>query len=113
MADAQHPLVVAAFSLALHNGGDLLEAISIAKGVKKLHEVEFPELLDPEEMEDPAVMNKVLDLASSVKAALSNMTDETFVSRAMEKYPQAPSSDLVSLLLTLLCSCIVLLFQDQ
>ncbi|XP_068666937.1 uncharacterized protein [Aristolochia californica] len=97
----QDPLVVATFTLAVHNGGDLSEAISIARRITKLHDNSFPELSEPKEMSDSELMDEVLDLASSVKASLSMMTNETFVSEAMAKYPQAPYSDLVFIPLTL------------
>ncbi|KAG9446248.1 hypothetical protein H6P81_012376 [Aristolochia fimbriata] len=97
----QDPLVVATFTLAVHNGGDLSEAVNIARRITKIHDYSFPELAEPEEMADSDLMDEVLDLASSVKASLSMMTSETFVSQAMSKYPQAPYSDLVFIPLTL------------
>jgi hypothetical protein len=85
--------VVAAFSLAVHNGGNVLEAVKIARMIDKPHDLEFTEL-------DASSRNLeagVRDLAESVRGALLQMTDEHFVSRAMADYPQAPHSDLVSL----------------
>ncbi|KAK9113357.1 hypothetical protein Syun_020154 [Stephania yunnanensis] len=98
----REPAVVAAFSLAIHNGGDLLEAVNIARRISKAHDSSFPELLETNDLDsDGAFINEVLALAASVKTALSMMTDETFVSRAMAKYPQAPYSDLVFISLAL------------
>ncbi|KAF5203615.1 poly(A) polymerase I-like [Thalictrum thalictroides] len=90
------PLVVAAFSLAIYNGGDLLEAVKIAKSISQSHDNSFPELLRTQEVDlDDVVMSEVMDLATSVLTAVSWMTDESFVSQAMAKYPQAPYSNLV------------------
>ncbi|XP_077212165.1 uncharacterized protein LOC143847272 [Tasmannia lanceolata] len=93
--ESQDPLVVATFALAVHNGGDLLEAVNIVRGISRLHETSFSELQEPQKLVDGELMDEVLDLASSVKSALTMMTDESFVSQAMAKYPQAPYSDLV------------------
>ncbi|KAL5979288.1 hypothetical protein ACLOJK_019186 [Asimina triloba] len=94
--EPQDPLVVAAFTLAINNGGDLSEAVNIARGIKQPHDGSFEELLAPEKIEtDSELKDEVLDLASSVKSALSMMTDEYFVSKAMAKYPQAPYSDMM------------------
>ncbi|KAK9278938.1 hypothetical protein L1049_028520 [Liquidambar formosana] len=89
------PLVVATFGLAVHNGGDLLEALNIARRIARPHDVSFHELLEPRNLDSKALTNEVMDLAGSVKHALSQMTDEYFVSQAMAGYPQAPYSDLV------------------
>lgn len=92
--EPRDPLVIAT-TLALHNGGDLLEAVKIARRIRHHHDVSFPELLEPREMDADEVAGEVLDLVSSVRHALSMMTDEHYVSEAMAKYPQAPYSDLV------------------
>ncbi|XP_057804889.1 uncharacterized protein LOC131020210 [Salvia miltiorrhiza] len=89
------PLVVAAFSLAVHNGGDLSEALSIARRINKQHEISFEELLEPKYMESNVLLDEVKDLAASVRSALHHMTDDYFVSQAMAKYPKAPYSDVV------------------
>ncbi|XP_031736295.1 uncharacterized protein LOC101208304 isoform X1 [Cucumis sativus] len=89
------PLVVAAFGLAVHNGGNMMEAISIAKSINRAHNANFCELLEPENLEVQALIDEVMDLTTFVKAALHKMTDEHFVSLALETYPQAPASDLV------------------
>ncbi|XP_057972053.1 uncharacterized protein LOC131160410 isoform X2 [Malania oleifera] len=89
------PLVVAAFCLAVYNGGDMMEAVDIAKRISKAHDVRFHELLEPENLDSEELTNEVLDLAVSVKGALYKMTDEYYVSQAMSEYPQAPRSDLV------------------
>ncbi|KAL5188699.1 Poly(A) polymerase I [Glycine soja] len=87
--------VVAAFSLALHNGGNLSEAISIARRINKAHDARFPELLDPSGLDEEDLEAEILDLAESVKGSLLQMKDRHFVSGAMADYPQAPHSDLV------------------
>ncbi|CAN6578650.1 unnamed protein product [Malus baccata var. baccata] len=89
------PLVVAALSLAIHNGGDMLEAVSIAKRVTKVHDVSFHELLENQNLNPRALRDEVVNLVTSLKRALNNMTDEQIVSQAMAAYPQAPCSDLV------------------
>ncbi|BFG32233.1 hypothetical protein CerSpe_185070 [Prunus speciosa] len=89
------PLVVAAFSLAIHNGGDMLEAVNIARRITKLHDVSFNELLETEDLNPRALKDEVVNLATSLKRALNHMTDEQIVSEAMAGYPQAPYSDLV------------------
>lgn len=94
----RHPSVVAAYSLAINNGGDVVEALKIAWTISRPHDL-FPELLQEQWDSDPeARRDEVMNLAASVKEALSNMTDECFVSQAMAGYPEAPYSDLVSIL---------------
>lgn len=89
------PLVVAAFSLAVHGGGALSEAVKIARRINRPH-MRFPELTEPLGLDAEALADEVLDLAESVKGTLLQMTDEYFVSQAMADYPKAPYSDLVS-----------------
>ncbi|XP_019464723.1 PREDICTED: uncharacterized protein LOC109363020 [Lupinus angustifolius] len=89
------PLVVAAFSLAVHNGGNFSEAVGIARRIDKSHDVRFPELLDPSGLDAEALADEVLNLAESVKGTLSQMTTRYLVSQAMADYPQAPHSDMV------------------
>ncbi|XP_034215672.1 CCA-adding enzyme-like isoform X2 [Prunus dulcis] len=89
------PLVVAAFSLAIHNGGDMLEAVNIARRITKLHDVSFNELSETQDLNPRALKDEVVNLATSLKRALNHMTDEQIVSEAMAGYPQAPYSDLV------------------
>ncbi|PSR84614.1 Poly(A) polymerase [Actinidia chinensis var. chinensis] len=90
------PLVVAAFSIALHSGGSLTEAVNIARSISQPHEMSFNELLEPGSIDsNDALIGEVMDLAVSVKTAICKMTDEHFVSQAMIEYPQAPHSDLV------------------
>ncbi|XP_010426382.1 PREDICTED: uncharacterized protein LOC104711381 [Camelina sativa] len=91
----RYPSVVAAFSLAVHNGGDVLEAIKITEEVTKPHNISFFELLEPEEMDSQTLLDEVMDLDSSVKEALGQMTNGKFISKAMAAYPQAPRSDMV------------------
>nr|XP_009790371.1 PREDICTED: uncharacterized protein LOC104237840 isoform X2 [Nicotiana sylvestris] len=99
------PLVVAAFVLGVHNGGDLSEALSIAKRISTQHDGSFHEL-ESQDLDLAALKEEVVELATSVQRALTNMTDEYFVSRAMTNYPKAPYSDLVFIPLALyLRSC--------
>lgn len=95
-------MVVAAFSLAVHNGGDILEAINIARKITAPHDVSFHELSEPQILDSRAMTHEVMDLAASVKSALCKMTDEHFISQAMSRYPQAPYSDMVSIFLSFL-----------
>lgn len=99
--------MIAAFSLAVHNGGNLLEAVDIARRINKPHDIRFPELSDPYDLKAKALENEVLDLAESVKVSLLQMTSRRSVARAMTDYPQAPHSDIVSisfmLILHVLC----------
>lgn len=87
--------MVAAFSLGVHNGGDLSEALSIAKRISAQHNGSFHEL-ESRDLSLAALKEEVVELATSVQRALTTMTDEYFVSRAMSNYPKAPYSDLVS-----------------
>lgn len=90
------PLVVAIFSLAVHNGGDMLKAVNFARRITNSHNQNVSELLEPAVWhDDKGLINEVVDLTSSVISALRAMTDECFVSQAMAQYPQAPISDLV------------------
>lgn len=93
----RYPSVVAAFSLAVHNGGDVLEAVKITQKVTKPHNRSFFELLEPEELDSQTLLDEVMDLDSSIKEALGQMTDGKFISKAMAAYPQAPYSDMVSI----------------
>ncbi|KAJ0988754.1 hypothetical protein J5N97_007110 [Dioscorea zingiberensis] len=95
-SEPRDPLVIGTFALALHNGGDLSEAINIARRINHPHDASFPELVEARGLdEDDELIRQVQDLACSVNCSLRAMTDEYFVSRAMIKYPQAPHSDLV------------------
>ncbi|KAL4584699.1 hypothetical protein LXL04_009307 [Taraxacum kok-saghyz] len=89
------PLVVAVFSLAIHNGGDIEEALSISNKISKPHAKIYHELSEPQDLDRKALKKQVLDLGVSVSKALSNMTDSYYVSQAMKSYPKAPYSDLV------------------
>ncbi|KAL2342812.1 hypothetical protein Fmac_004097 [Flemingia macrophylla] len=88
-------LVVAAFSLALHTGGNLSEAIDIARRNNKAHDSRFPELLDPSGLDKEDMKYEILELAVSVKGSLLQMTTSHLVSEALADYPQAPHSNLV------------------
>ncbi|XWS60209.1 hypothetical protein CRYUN_Cryun07bG0015600 [Craigia yunnanensis] len=94
-------LVVAAFSLAVHNGGDILEAVDIARRINKSHDSSFHEISEPQYLDRQTLKDEVTDLAASVKSTLCEMTDEYFVSQAMSAYSQAPVSDLVFIPLAL------------
>ncbi|RYR41418.1 hypothetical protein Ahy_A08g037805 [Arachis hypogaea] len=78
---------VAAFSLAVHNGGNLLEAVDIARRINKQHNARFPELLDPSGLDAEYLEEEILDLADSVKGTLSQMTTRYLVAQAMADYP--------------------------
>ncbi|XP_015895909.3 uncharacterized protein LOC107429691 isoform X3 [Ziziphus jujuba] len=96
------PLVVAAFSLAVHSGGSLLEAVQISMNITRPHDSRFHELLEyGDVLSQDALIDQVVDLAASAKAALCKMTDRYYVSQAMIKYPKAPRSDLVFISLAL------------
>ncbi|KAG5523147.1 hypothetical protein RHGRI_035085 [Rhododendron griersonianum] len=98
------PLVVAAFCLAVHNGGDISEALNIARSISTPHDISFHELLQPQNLEVESLRDEVMNLAASVKNILTNMTDEHFVSKAISMtslYPTAPYSDLVFISLDL------------
>lgn len=89
-------LVIAAFSIAVHRGGSLSEAVDIAKEISQPHETNFPEILQPSHAySKDELMDEVIKLADSVKSALRRLTDENFVSQALIQYPQAPQSDMV------------------
>lgn len=90
--------MVAAFCLAVHNGGDISEALNIARSISTPHDISFHELLQPQNLEVESLRDEVMNLAASVKNILTNMTDEHFVSKAISMtsmYPTAPYSDLV------------------
>lgn len=90
------PLVVAAFSLVVSNGGSLPEAAEIARTMSQPHETRFHEILEPVSMRSKnALMDEVVDLVASVKTVLRKMIDRDYVSQAMIKFPKAPRSDLV------------------
>lgn len=90
------PLVVAAFSAAVHCGGSLSDVLGVAGKISQPHDTRFSELLDFRIVEsDEALLDEMMDLATYVEAALRKMTDEHFISQALTEYPQAPKSDLV------------------
>lgn len=89
------PLVVAVFSLAVYNGGDMVEAVEIARKISKSHATIYQELSDHKNLDGKLLKKEVLDLGLSVSKALSNMTNSYYVSRALSNYPKAPYSDLV------------------
>ncbi|EXB81219.1 putative poly(A) polymerase [Morus notabilis] len=97
------PLVIAAFSLAVSNGGSLPEAVEIVRTMSQPHVMTFHEILEPvtTTRSKNALINEVVDLAASVKAMLRKMTDPDYVSQAMMKFRKAPCSDLVFIPLTL------------
>jgi hypothetical protein len=89
-------LVVATFALAVYLGGDLPLAVDIGQSINRQHDAGFPELLEPQVWSNKQLVAEVKGLATSMRQALTEMTDEYFVANAMAKIPQAPSSDLVS-----------------
>ncbi|WMV07505.1 hypothetical protein MTR67_000890 [Solanum verrucosum] len=95
------PLVVAAFSIAVHCGGSLSDVLGIVRKISQPHDTRFPELIDQNIESDEALLDEMMDLATYVEAALQEMTDEHFVSRALIEYPQAPKSNLVFISWTL------------
>ncbi|KAK3001639.1 hypothetical protein RJ639_021268, partial [Escallonia herrerae] len=99
--EPRDPLVVAAFSLAVHNGGDICEALKIARMISKPHDISFHELMESQNLDSKAQKDEVMHLAESVRNALCDMTDEYYVSQAMARYPKAPYSDLVFIPLVL------------
>ncbi|KAF3430924.1 hypothetical protein FNV43_RR25654 [Rhamnella rubrinervis] len=96
------PLVVAAFSLTVHSGGSLSEAVQIAMNITRPHDTRFSELLEPEDpLSQDDLIYQVSDLAASIRTTLCKMTDHNYVSQAMIKYPKAPRSNLVFISLAL------------
>ncbi|XP_023733521.2 uncharacterized protein LOC111881359 isoform X2 [Lactuca sativa] len=95
--EGRDSLVIGAFSIAVHGGGSLSEAVDIAMKISppetSFHEV----IISPTTYlySKHELMEEVLRLAASVKAALRRLTDEHFVSQALINYPQAPQSHLV------------------
>ncbi|KAF9668086.1 hypothetical protein SADUNF_Sadunf15G0091500 [Salix dunnii] len=89
------PMVVAAFCLAVHNGGDILGGVKMVKKFTMPHDDIFHELSEPQNLNCEALVDEIVDFASSVKQALYWMTDSYYVSQAMAEYHQAPCSDLV------------------
>lgn len=96
------PLVVAAFSIAIHSGVSLYEAVKIARQISQPHDTSFAELASGGIDSDEMLINEIMDLVVSLRNTLYEMTDKNFVSRAMIKYPQAPYSDLVFISMALL-----------
>ncbi|XP_061979946.1 uncharacterized protein LOC133700434 isoform X4 [Populus nigra] len=77
-------------------GGSLLESVEIARRISQPYQSSFPELLEAQNPDsNNALVHKTINFAALVKTALCNMTDGCYVSKAMAKYPKAPSSDLV------------------
>ncbi|KAI3780118.1 hypothetical protein L2E82_10032 [Cichorium intybus] len=90
-------LVIGAFSIAVHGGGSLSEAVDIAMKISQPHETSFHEISESvvHLYSKDELMEEVIKLAASVTAALRRLTDEQFVSQALINYPQAPQSHLV------------------
>lgn len=93
--EPRDPAVVAAYSLAVYNGGDMSEALKIARIISRPHDADLNELLEPCTMDHEELKEEVLHFDMSVRRALSHMTDEFHVSEAMSAFPKAPKSDLV------------------
>ncbi|KAL1812630.1 hypothetical protein ACET3Z_022695 [Daucus carota] len=93
--EPRDPVVVAAFSLAVYNGGNMSEALKIARTISRPHDAGFHELLEPCTLDYEELKEEVLLFDNSVSMALSDMTEEDYVSKAMSAFPKAPRSDLV------------------
>lgn len=90
------PLVVAAFSISVHSGGSLMDAVKIARKIKKPHDAQFVEVSNLQSFKSHnELVDEVIDLAASATVALQQMTDEHCISQALIQYPQAPRSDMV------------------
>lgn len=89
------PLVVATFGLAVHNGGNMSEAVEIAQRISLPYDNSFEEVLESQDLSPEALKEEVMNFTISVESALSKMTDERFVSNALASFPRAPYSDLV------------------
>nr|XP_043612721.1 poly(A) polymerase I isoform X2 [Erigeron canadensis] len=96
------PMVIAAFCIAIHSGGSLSEAVNIAREISQPYDTSFQEISEPKfSYSKDELMDEVIRLAASVKAALRRLSDENLVSHALIQYPQAPQSDLVFISCTL------------
>ncbi|XP_038702912.1 CCA-adding enzyme isoform X2 [Tripterygium wilfordii] len=90
------PLVIAAFALAVHNGGSLVNAVEISRRISRPHDASFHELQEASDSNsNQALIDQIVDLALSIKYSLRKMMERDYVSQAMAKYPRAPCSDLV------------------
>lgn len=69
-------MLVAIFSLAVHNGGDMSEAPNVARRITKPRDVSFQELSEPEDKDYEILNDEVMDLADSIKRVLSNEYDD-------------------------------------
>lgn len=88
-------MVVAAYSLTVYNGGDMSEALKIARIISRPHDADLNELSEPCSLDHEELKEEVLHFDMAVRRALSEMTDEYHVSKAMSAFPKAPKSDLV------------------
>ncbi|KAF5730989.1 hypothetical protein HS088_TW19G00592 [Tripterygium wilfordii] len=96
---SEHPRdtsVIAAFSLAVHNGGDMSEAVDITKRITRPHDISFPELSEPQNLDSQELINEVMHLADSVKDALTKMTYRCYNLRAQNSDPAFISPPLSS-----------------
>lgn len=90
------PLVIAAFSIAVHSGESLMDAVKIARRIKQPHDAQFVEVSKLQSFKsNNELVDEVIDLAASATAALQKMTDEHCISQALIQYPKAPQSDMV------------------
>ncbi|GJN03093.1 hypothetical protein PR202_ga20502 [Eleusine coracana subsp. coracana] len=95
---SRDPLIVATFALAFYLGGDMSLAVDIGKSITREHDASFQELLEPQPHQvwnDKRLIAEVQGFAALMKRVLTEMTDEYHVSNAMAKIPQAPSSDVL------------------
>lgn len=94
------PTVVASYCLAIYSDISLSEAMEIAKSNTKQHNSNFQELSVHEKDiagSGSKLSQQVMSLAESVKSAAKKMHDRDYLANAMSKYPQAPSSDMVTI----------------
>lgn len=98
------PAVVASYCLAIYSDISLSEAMEIAKSNTKQHNSNFQELsAQDKDIAGSKLSQQVMSLAESVKSAAKKMHDRDYLANAMSKYPQAPSSDMVThIVITLL-----------
>lgn len=91
------PTVVASYCLAIYSDISLSEAMEIAKSNTKQHNSNFQELsAQDKDIAGSKLSQQVMSLAESVKSAAKKMHDRDYLANAMSKYPQAPSSDMVT-----------------
>ncbi|XP_039124004.1 poly(A) polymerase I-like isoform X2 [Dioscorea cayenensis subsp. rotundata] len=83
--EPRDPLVIATFTLALHNGGDLSEAISIARRINHPHYVSFPELVEARGIDDDEELTKQVFIPLQVYLKVCRIF-ECIINRGTEKF---------------------------